>query len=122
MSLSEGEKLRAQRLMLGDRSFEAIAHKIGNGNTADDVRRALRPQIRMRSKLARQRDEALFEDGKPFGRKAAGLDTDPHRLTIPGERLRERDAAMNAPRSLTAELMGDPPPGRSALDKRQLRA
>lgn len=32
--------------------------------------------------------------------------------------LRERERAMLAPRTLTAALLGDPPAGRSALDKR----
>ncbi len=36
--------------------------------------------------------------------------------------LAERDAAAFAPRSLTALMLGDPPAGRSALDKRGGRA
>jgi hypothetical protein len=32
--------------------------------------------------------------------------------------LHEREQALLAPRSLTAALLGDPPAGRSALDKR----
>lgn len=34
------------------------------------------------------------------------------------EVLRERDIRLAQPRSLTASIMGDPPPGYSALDKR----
>ena len=39
----------------------------------------------------------------------------------PEQVLAERDAAMGAPQSLTAILFGDPPPGRSALDRRMGR-
>ena len=42
------------------------------------------------------------------------------RLYVPGDILRDRDRRQNLARcmSLTARLMGDPPPGRSALDNR----
>lgn len=35
----------------------------------------------------------------------------------PAHVIAERDRALYAPRSITAELLGDPPPGRSALDR-----
>lgn len=35
------------------------------------------------------------------------------------EMLAERDAALAAPLSLTAHVFGDPPPGRSALDRKR---
>jgi hypothetical protein len=43
------------------------------------------------------------------------------RATPPDEVLRERDARMDASyrRSIGAQLMGDPPPGYSALDQHQ---
>jgi hypothetical protein len=37
---------------------------------------------------------------------------------VPAHVLAEREAALFQPRDLTAILMGDPPPGRSALDRR----
>lgn len=37
-------------------------------------------------------------------------------------RLAERDRVLSQPRTLTAELCGDPLPGRSALDRSQARA
>lgn len=39
-------------------------------------------------------------------------------VMVPQDVLFERDRAILAPRSLTATLLGDPPAGRSALDKR----
>lgn len=36
----------------------------------------------------------------------------------PPEVLAERDATLSLPRTLTSLLCGDPPPGRSALDRR----
>lgn len=40
-------------------------------------------------------------------------------VNVPPEHvLRERDACLYQPQTLTAELMGDPLPGRSALDRR----
>lgn len=38
------------------------------------------------------------------------------------ERQAERDAALAHPRTVTQQLCGDPLPGRSALDKRGVRA
>jgi hypothetical protein len=37
---------------------------------------------------------------------------------LPSFDMASRAAALMQPRDLTAILMGDPPPGRSALDKR----
>ena len=117
--LTEGEKLRAQRLMLGDRSYAAIAHKMHK--TADEVRRALRPQIRQKSALlTKQRNEALYDDGRPCGVLAAGIAAAGRPLYVPGDRLLERDRAMAAERSLTAILCGDPPYHRSALAQKRL--
>lgn len=43
-------------------------------------------------------------------------------IGIPESVLADRDARLAMePQSITAALMGDPPPGRSALDKRQIR-
>lgn len=36
----------------------------------------------------------------------------------PAEVIAEREAACQAPQSITAIVFGDPPPGRSALDRR----
>lgn len=36
----------------------------------------------------------------------------------PAHVIAERDRALYGPRSLTSVLLGDPPPGRSALDQR----
>lgn len=36
----------------------------------------------------------------------------------PAHVIAERDAALYGPRSLSSVLLGDPPPGRSALDRR----
>lgn len=44
-----------------------------------------------------------------------------HSPTVPAECMEERERALAAPMSLTALLMGDPAPGRSALDKRRIR-
>jgi hypothetical protein len=40
---------------------------------------------------------------------------------VPACVLEERERALSAPMSLSAQLCGDPPPGRSALDKMSLR-
>ena len=42
---------------------------------------------------------------------------EPRRAEIPPDVARERDRTINAPRTLTALLLGDPAPGRSALDR-----
>ncbi len=41
------------------------------------------------------------------------------RVLVPLSRLQERDRRMNADRTITAELFGDPRPGQSALDRRE---
>jgi hypothetical protein len=43
---------------------------------------------------------------------------DPRDRRLPSFDMASRAAALMQPRDLTAILMGDPPPGRSALDKR----
>lgn len=51
--------------------------------------------------------------------RAVGLVTIHCRPSV--DLLEERDRLLSLPRPLTAELMGDPLPGRSALDRRQQR-
>jgi len=43
-------------------------------------------------------------------------------LRIPADVLAERDRAFSAARDLTAEIFGDPRPGRSALDRARVPA
>ena len=40
------------------------------------------------------------------------------KISIPAVVAAERDMAMSLPQTLTASIMGDPMPGRSALDRR----
>jgi hypothetical protein len=61
---------------------------------------------------------------RPYAGKAPGLSVSKvivqsrEAVRVPQSVLFERDRAMLAPRSLTAQAFGDPMPGRSALDKR----
>jgi len=63
--------------------------------------------------MGRKRPEARSLD--PYARLKEACDG----RAIPDEVLRDRDERLKlAPASLTAALMGDPIPGRSALDMR----
>lgn len=67
-----------------------------------------------RRELKRASDRALRERRKEIA--AAPYSRDP-----PAEVVAEAARAAAAPRSLTAALCGDPPPGRRALDQRENR-
>jgi hypothetical protein len=45
----------------------------------------------------------------------------PEKMLAPDVVLIERDIRLSAPRTITAHIFGDPPPGYSALDKREVR-
>lgn len=68
-----------------------------------------------RRELKRASDRALRERRKEVA--AAPYSRDP-----PAEVAAEAVRAAAAPRNLTAALMGDPPPGRRALDQRMGRS
>lgn len=112
-----------QKLERGLVLVRTYAHSIGSaarhaGVSYDRLRNYLNPDERKR--LQRVANERYLR------RKALGLvrprelptRTVASRPIVPGDILAERDKAMNQPRSLTAHLMGDPAPGRSALDRR----
>lgn len=40
-------------------------------------------------------------------------------IEIPADVLDDRECRMSAPRTITASVLGDPPPGYSALDRKQ---
>lgn len=64
---------------------------------------------------ARDRSRAWWKRHHPISMKhqAEGA------VDVPDDVIADRDQRLNAPRTLTAELMGDPPPGRSALAQKQ---
>jgi hypothetical protein len=121
--LTTGDHLRALRLKREGRAWPEIAMEFGI--SAPVLRRALDPvwaehragveyRSKMRALTAQQREQEKRKTLAPNGHQDYVT-----RRYIPPHVLAERDIAMAAgARDLTAEFFGDPPPGRSALDRR----
>lgn len=114
MSLTVGERLQAQRLQTQDMSHKAIGKKIGR--TSEEVRLAI-GRGGKRTKPLKYTFHTGVDLTGPSGIVAAGIPMD--RTVPPADVLAERARALSQPRTITAAVFGDPPPGRSALDKRQ---
>jgi hypothetical protein len=118
-----GQHLAARRFKAQDMNYKAIAKKIRS--TEREVRAAFSDVIRK----PKRRHRALIPKVAPGDRNPgntyfpsprlmAGIE-EPKKLNIPHDVLADRERRLSTPpRSLTAALLGDPLPGRSALDKR----
>lgn len=104
------------------RSLRSVGHTWDDcgaavGVSYETIRRHLDPEYRARRNAAAARCGGIRRSGK-----ASAANDELHRCTIahrpPAEVLAERDARALAPRSLSALLLGDPPRGYSALDRR----
>jgi hypothetical protein len=124
--LTTGDHLRALRLRREGRKWPEIALELKI--SAPVLRRALDPvwaehragveyRSKMRALTAQQREQQKRKTLAPNGHQDYVT-----RRYIPPHVLAERETAMAAgQRDITAEFFGDPPKGRSALDKRASR-
>lgn len=110
MALTEGEKLRAQRLYAEHQTFQRIAKILGR--RMQDVCRSL-ASVHPKKKKRLYLDDL---EGLKSSRIAAGLNARP--VEPPVDLIVERELRRAAPaRDLTGEIMHDPPLGYSALDR-----
>jgi hypothetical protein len=105
--LEVGTLLKAMRLRARGMTWGTIARE--TGVKQHRIRNAVDPNFRVSRKLQQQR-------ARPAGYRSPCVAT-PIAL-VPWDVFAEAQQAYSAPRTLTAILMGDPPAGRSALDKR----
>lgn len=111
--LSDGETLQARRLQARGMSYKAIARHMHR--RIDDVVQALKKHTT--APRGRHAKTCYAANGE-VGWHAAGISQPHHSARIPPHVLAERERALHAPLSLTAFVFGDPPAGRSALDRR----
>jgi len=126
--LTTGQYLQARRIKTHrpGATVKYIAHHVGATERqirdALDLKAAERPANVPRAKKAMKRTRpGLKVSGyqRCGHRKAAGIPEIP-RMVVPHDVLADRERRLStAPASLTAAAFGDPPPGYSALDKRQ---
>ena len=115
MILSMGEFLRARRMQACDMNYATIARKLGN-YSADQIREALKPKLR--GPKGKRRRRIKPQEPASNSRVLAGF-KEVRAPDVPETVMAERSIALSAPISITAAVFGDPPPGRSALDKRR---
>ncbi len=77
----------------------------------------MRVHERVQAKRPPRKKVTICAHGE-FGIQAAGIKMDYIGAQPKLSTIEERERAYGAPRSLTALVCGDPPAGRSALDKR----
>ena len=100
------------------RSTRSVQRKIDRECAKD----GFRSQRRERQRIERDRIESARIEREPTIKKdtRAAIGCETHKSSRPGvDLLVERDKRLSEPRSLTALLLGDPPPSRSALAKKQ---
>jgi hypothetical protein len=129
VKLTEGEKLRARRLRAAGWSWDAIGEAMCESWVT--IRSAVQPEwgeaYRAKKRRASKKSHDRYKKSRLAERKmpaGAGLkNQQPGKsLEIPQSVLLDRERRLElAPRDITAALMGDPIPGRSALDRRQSR-
>lgn len=105
---------KARQLRATGISLIAVAETLGYSREC--LRLALNP-------ASREARNAYRRGRVRKSRRAAGK-PEPRYVTparCPPEVIAERDIALSQQTSLTALVFGDPPPGRSALDKRMSR-
>lgn len=87
------------------------------GCDGDTIRRAIDPEF------AKKRAEQIRESARRLRRERYSRSGHAHHVVMavkaPAHLLADRDRRLNAPRPIGAVLLGDPPPGQSALDKRR---
>lgn len=89
--------VRAKRMRRGGMSYRHIAEAL---HISED---------RVKMKFANDAAKLRMERGEPVRKNGV----------VPNSVLLERDRAKARPITLTAEIFGDPLPGRSALDKKR---
>ena len=119
--LSEGQRLKAQRLRGDGMSWCELARTLNIPEKS--LRASIDPDyaqnLRAQRYRARQRIMAKVADERRTFIRRAQIETYP-RIEPPAAVIAERDRAEAAAelRDLTALICGDPPKGRSALDRR----
>lgn len=110
---------RAANMRAKGMPWYIIGQKLGR--SAETVRCALDPAYReMRNERIRawRRGHPLPKQEPKGGYTVSHwVDVD-SREKAPAEVLAERDARLNVPLTINMAILGDPPPGRSALDRR----
>jgi len=109
------EKLAIGRRLL-DQGFGWVIAAREAGMTYEKFRRALDPDyLARRQKYEHERRPLLMRRNRRQARSKFKIGS----RIEPGEAaIQERNNAFSKPISITAFVLGDPPPGRSALDKK----
>lgn len=123
---TEGEKLKIRRLVATGRSYQQIADELPGWRPRQIRHLAVRmgwikPQRRQPKMPPAARSSQVDVAHSINGRVAAGMQHEPV-IRPMAATMAERDRAYGQERSLTATIFGDPPAGRSALDKRMAGA
>lgn len=116
-SLTEEEIDRARSERASGKSYHEIAALFGVSYNA--VRRKLDDDFRIQANESAKRCQ---ENRRYEGSTGVSADVDRTRRQVPPDVLLERERATRADVSLTAAILGDPLPGRSALDKKRSEA
>lgn len=91
------------------RTWCSTVHRWRLLNIKDEERESRSARARTYRAERRRRDSGYKERGADIVRP----------LVVPDEVFVERNERLSTPRSLTGAICGDPPPGYSALDRRQ---
>lgn len=100
----------ARELVAEGFSLREAGRKVGASHSG--IHRRLNPEFRLQ---ANERAVSAYH-----GSTGVTADVDRARNQIPEDVRAERKRATSSTRSLTAEILGDPRPGRSALDKQRM--
>lgn len=103
---------RATKLLADGHSWRAIAAEVGASH--DGIRRRVDPKYRAMKNEASNKANRRYSSTY-YG--STGVSANVHSKRPPEEVIAECAMAHARRRSLTAEVLGDPLPGRSALDK-----
>ena len=104
--LSPADIAMARRLYRDGTRIHVLMKMFGRGY--ETIRRVVDPEYReIRNTYERMRRA-----------EADGVENPTYRAHIPLPVEADRDRRINAPRTITALVCGDPPPGYSALDRR----
>lgn len=108
------EWARAKSLLDAGYRVKAVAQILGRDpqNVSSKLQYMKTTEERLRDKNWKRRKKYAGDHGSKIHR------VDSIVVAVPAEALVDRNARAAAPRSLTAFVFGDPPPGWSALDRR----
>ena len=108
------------RLRMLSISFEEIASRLNRTRKAVEWRWQVLHFTPEKKERYRQSKNANSGKYRKRAKKTNPLRFVPEKMLAPDIVLIERDIRLAARRTITASIMGDPPPGFSALDRREM--